>query len=161
MNVVSTYNSLVERIKAEKFLGLSSHFLILIIRVKVALIFLKSGIIKVQQGWDETLDQFENLYQFPVPEFLLPASAGLGMMAEILFPILLIFGLFTRVAAIPLLAMTLVIQYALPYNELYEVSFQNPDHYYWMLLLGTLIIFGAKNISCDFLLNKKFGFKKF
>ena len=82
----------------------------LALRVFPAAVFWKSGRTKVE-GWaiaDSTWFLFANEYALPV----LPHAwaAVLAMLAEHIFPILLIVGLFTRLSALALLVMTLVIQ---------------------------------------------------
>ena len=79
-------------------------------RVFPASVFWLSGRTKVD-GFrikDETLFLFQHEYALPLipPELAAPAAA----FAEHLFPVLLVLGLFTRLSALALLAMTVVIQ---------------------------------------------------
>ena len=64
--------------------------------------FLKSGLLKLQ-SWEQTLWLFENEYRTP----LLPpmAAAVLGVLGELVFPILLIVGLASRLSAAGLFAV--------------------------------------------------------
>lgn len=82
----------------------------LMCRVFPALVFSQSGRTKVD-GFsikDSTWFLFEHEYALPI----IPHewAAVLATMAEHLLPLLLVFGLFTRFAALGLLGMTLVIQ---------------------------------------------------
>lgn len=82
----------------------------LMLRVFPALVFWQSGRTKVD-GFsikDSTWFLFEHEYALP----LIPheVAAVMGTVAEHLLPALLILGLFTRLSALGLLAMTAVIQ---------------------------------------------------
>lgn len=94
----------------------------LALRIAVAVPFWKSGVLK----WDGFLQLSEiapllfenefqlhilgNTYPFPFP-YAMAFGAGVG---EIVLPILLVLGLFTRFAALGILAMTAVIQLTVP-----------------------------------------------
>ncbi len=81
----------------------------LIARISAGTVFLRSGLLKLE-GWKEgnTLALFKDEYKLPIipPEL----AMYLATAAELALPPLLIAGLFTRYAALALLAMTLVIQ---------------------------------------------------
>jgi putative oxidoreductase len=66
---------------------------------------------------------------------LLPIAlaAGSATAFEMLMPPLLVLGLFARPAALPLIAMTMVIQFT---------YLDHVDHLYWILLLGLILTFG-------------------
>ncbi len=66
-------------------------------------------------------------------------------------PVLLVLGLFTRLAAVPLLAMAMVIQFVLGAAN---PAFDHIEHYYWMMLMLVLIARGGGTLSLDFLLNR-------
>jgi len=96
-----------------------------------------AGLTKID-NWESTLSLFE--YEYAVP-FLPVAFAALSAtFFELAMPVLIILGLFTRLAALPLLVMTAVI-------ELTYGSF--PEHAYWALLLGVLMTYGAGKFSID------------
>lgn len=82
----------------------------LVARLSIAAVFWQSGQTKVD-GWslsDNALYLFENEYKLP---FIDPwLAAHLAALAEHLFPILLVLGLASRLSALALLGMTLVIQ---------------------------------------------------
>jgi putative oxidoreductase len=82
----------------------------LALRIFPAAVFLVSGRTKVE-GFsikDSTWFLFEHEYALPIIPFEL--AAVLATIAEHVFPVLMIVGLFTRFSALALLAMTAVIQ---------------------------------------------------
>ena len=91
---------------------LTPHWLLaLSARLAIAAIFWQSGRTKVE-GWltikDGTYFLFEHEYALPL--IPVPVAAHMATYAEHLFPVLLVLGLFTRLSALALLGMTLVIQ---------------------------------------------------
>jgi putative oxidoreductase len=76
-------------------------------------------------------------YDFPAPGLVAFASGS----AEILLPILLVFGLATRLAAFGLLLMTLVIQLTVPDGW--------PLHITWAAMALGIMAWGAGRISID------------
>ena len=122
----------------------AQDILLLIIRLWIANIFLRSGLLKIM-SWDATISLFQDEYALP---FLPPSIAAiLGTMAEIGAGAFILIGLLTPLAAIALLGVTLVI-------ELLVYPGTN-DHYHWMLLLGVLIFFGGGRLSADNFIFKK------
>ena len=124
-----------------------SPLLDLAIRLYMANIFFKAGKLKyetyVNEGWESVVYQFEEYH--PVPG-IDPGLAAIGGTAgELILPVLLALGLFTRFGAAGLLIMTMVIQFAVP--EDYGVS--NPEHYLWMLLLAVPLLKGGGMLSID------------
>jgi putative oxidoreductase len=113
----------------------------LVARISIGTIFLRSGILKVQ-GWKSgnTLALFKHEYQLPIlpPEL----AAYIATAAELALPPLLIAGLFTRYAALALLAMTLVIQLFV-----YPNAFDT--HGVWAVSLLYLIKYGAGSVALD------------
>jgi putative oxidoreductase len=115
------------------------------IRLYMASVFLRSGLVKIR-NWDGTLYLFENEYRVP----LLPpeAAAWLGTFAELAFPPLLALGLATRFAALSLSVVNLVAVIAfwhvLSGNEAARMS-----HFYWGLLLGVTLLHGPGKLSLD------------
>ena len=85
--------------------------LALIARVAIGAIFFLSGRTKVE-GWltvtEGTYTLFRDEYKLPLIPVEIAANAA--AWAEHLFPLLLVLGLFTRLSALALLGMTLVIQ---------------------------------------------------
>lgn len=117
--------------------------LLLVARLGIASIFFLSGRTKVE-GWltltDSTYELFRSEYTLP---FIDPTvAAHVATYAEHLFPVLLVLGLFTRVAALGLLGMTLVI-------EIFVYPDAWPTHLSWAGLLLPLIAQGAGALSLD------------
>ena len=112
-------------------------------RLSIAAIFWQSGRTKVD-GWltpsDGAIALFRDEYRLPLvaPEL----AAQLAVVAEHLFPVLLVLGLATRLSALALLAMTLVIQ-VFVYPDAW------PTHLSWAGLLMVLIGRGAGPLSLD------------
>src|SRR5215468_9150083 len=97
----------------------------LMARVSMAMIFWRSGQAKIA-NWDLTLQLFANEYKVPVlpPEIAAPMAAAV----ELGTPVLLVLGLFTRLATLPMIGMTLVIQ-------IFVYPMAWADHLVWMTLL--------------------------
>jgi putative oxidoreductase len=118
--------------------------LLLVQRAAIATIFFLSGRTKVDGLFtlsETTFYLFENDYA-GVP--LLPPvqAAYAATIAEHVFPILLVLGLFTRLSATALLGMTLVIQVFI-YPDAW------PTHLSWAGLLLPLIAMGGGRFSAD------------
>lgn len=92
------------------FTAIPDGVVALMLRIFPALVFWQSGQTKVEDFSikESTWFLFEHEYALPLvpPE----AAAVMATVAEHLLPVLLIFGLFTRLSALGLLAMTVVIQ---------------------------------------------------
>lgn len=119
----------------------------LLARVAVALQFWRSGQTKVD-GWqitETTFDLFREEYQVPLipPEI----AAYLATIQEHLFAVLLVIGLASRLSALGLLAMTLVIQ-------LFVYPANYPEHLLWGALLVLIIARGPGAFSIDHLLRR-------
>ena len=122
---------------------LPRSLLLLVQRLGIAAIFFLSGRTKVE-GWftltDTTFYLFETDYALP---FLNPVHAAYAAtIAEHLFPILLVLGLFTRFSAAALLGMTLVIQ-------LFVYPDARPTHLSWLGLMLPIIAMGGGRLSLD------------
>jgi putative oxidoreductase len=113
----------------------------------MAVIFWRSGEAKLK-NWDLTLQLFANEYRVPAisPEI----AANMALAVERTCPVLLVLGLFTRLATLPMIGMVLVIQIFV-----YPMSW--PDHLVWMTLLLLLLTRGPGAISLDHLIGKYFG----
>ena len=123
--------------------ALPLDLLLLVQRFGIATIFFLSGRTKVE-GWftlsETTYFLFENDYALPL---LQPVHAAYAAtIAEHLFPILLVLGLFTRVSATALLGMTLVIQ-------LFVYPDAWPTHLSWLGLMLPIIAMGGGRLSLD------------
>jgi putative oxidoreductase len=129
---------------AEWLETLTPHGLLaLAARMAIAAIFFQSGRTKVD-GWftvtDSAIALFREEYRLPLiaPEIAAPLAAT----AEHLFPLLLVLGLATRLSALALLGMTLVIQ-VFVYPDAW------PTHLSWAALLAYLAGRGAGPLSLD------------
>ncbi|PCI97688.1 MAG: hypothetical protein COB14_08635 [Alphaproteobacteria bacterium] len=128
------------------------------IRLFMAKIFFTSGKLRLNDylngQWDNQITAFTDYH--PIPGIPADIAAIAGTAGEIVLPILLAFGLFTRFGAAGLLTMTLSIQFLVPAE--YEIA--NPDHYMWMLLLAVPLLKGGGVLSADFALRKFFCKKR-
>lgn len=124
-----------------------SPAMMLAIRIWIAHVFWVSGILKVSD-WDTTITLFT--YEHPVPFLPVTLAAILGTTFEIVSPILLTAGFAARLATLPLIVMTLVINYT--YLEATE-------HYYWLMLLGIILFYGPGKLSIDHYIRQKYGKK--
>ena len=121
----------------------SHHLIALAARLGIAAVFWQSGRTKVD-GWltvnDSAIELFRTEYQLPLlpPEL----AAHLAAYAEHLFPLLLVLGLCTRLSALALLGMTLVIQ-VFVYPQAW------PTHLVWATVLLYLAGRGAGGLSLD------------
>jgi putative oxidoreductase len=143
--LVRTLENTVTRVAPDWLVSLALRF-------GVAIPFWKSGLTK----WDgfgvlsETpIVLFENEfllhvlgqeYNFPFPTFMAYASS----IGEIVLPILVVFGLFTRFAALGLLFMTLIIQLTFPDAW--------PLHLTWAAMAVGVMYLGGSRVSVDRLL---------
>ena len=120
--------------------------LTVIVRVAIASVFFLSGRTKVEgllTITDSTYYLFAEEYRVPLVSSDL--AAHLATYAEHLFPILIVLGLVTRLSALALLGMTLVI-------EVFVYPSGWPTHLLWASLLLYLIRFGGGAFSLDRLL---------
>jgi len=117
----------------------------LLFRVSVAAVFFKSGLVKIQ-SWETTVGLFRDEYNLPI---LPPALAAyLGTTLELTAPVLIVLGLFARLGALGLLAMTFVIQF-LVYPENWA------EHLMWASLLGWIVARGPGTVSVDHLIARR------
>ena len=120
----------------------------LLIRIWVANVFWKSGLTKIA-NWDTTLYLFEYEYQVPVlaPSF----AASLGTAAEIVLPILLVFGLAGRAAAGALFVFNIVAVISYPGLSSAAVA----QHHVWGLMLLVPLLRGPGKISIDHFIRQR------
>lgn len=123
---------------------------LLALRLALAVPFFKSGLTK----WDGfltlsngarylfteefKLHVFGAAFSYPAP-ILMATLAGIG---EIVLPILLVVGLFTRFAALGILVMTAVIQLTIPEGW---ANFHLP----WAAMALALVVFGPGGLALD------------
>jgi putative oxidoreductase len=135
-----------QRLAALSGRALPASLLLLVQRFGIAAVFFQSGRTKVEGIFtipDTTIELFRSEYALPLlpPELAAYMAAG----AEHLFPVLLVLGLFTRLSAVALLGMTLVIQ-----TFVYPDAW--PTHLSWAGLMLPLIALGGGKYSLDRLL---------
>lgn len=122
--------------------------LTVIARLSVAGIFWRSGQTKLE-GWkisDMAVELFRDEYKVPLlpPEL----AATLATAAEHVFPIMLVIGLGSRLGALGLLGMTLVIQ-VFVYPDAW------PIHGVWVVALLFIISRGPGVLSLDHLIRRR------
>lgn len=83
-------------------------------------------------------------YAFPAPEVMAFATA----CAEIVLPILLVFGLASRLAAFALLIMTLIVQLTIPDGW--------PIHITWAAMALGIMAWGPGRLSLDHMIERDF-----
>ena len=111
----------------------------LLFRLAVGSVFLKAGLTKIA-SWETTVALFRDEYKVPVvpPEM----AAALGTTFELGCSTLLIFGLASRLATLPLLGMLTVIQ-------LFVYPNAWADHLTWGSILIAILTRGAGVASLD------------
>jgi len=115
----------------------------LLLRVAVFRLFFWSGLVKIQD-WPGTIQLFQ--YEYMVPWLSPSLAALLAAGFELGASSLILIGCATRLAVLPLLGMSMVIQFVLgaanpAYNQL--------EHYLWMVLLLQLLVRGPGLLSLD------------
>ncbi len=138
-------------ISARHLLDRIPHDLVaLIARLSIAAVFWQSGQTKLD-GWQVTESAvylFENEYRLPLIDPWLAAHAA--ALAEHLFPLLLVIGLASRLSALALLGMTLVI-------EIFVYPDAWPTHGTWAVCLLVIIADGPGRASFDHFIARRFG----
>lgn len=141
--IISAYTGFISFL--ERLLG---PVILLYARYTIGVIFLNSGWMKFENflegEWLNTVFLFQEVH--PVPYISPELAAVLGTGTEIIFPILLIGGMFTRVAAIAIIAIILVM-------NLTPLIANDPEsletHSYWILALSFFVAKGAGSLSID------------
>ena len=126
----------------------SDDLLLLLARVFPAAIFWQSGQTKLD-GWqlsESAVYLFQEEYRLPLLDPLL--AAQLAAFAEHVFPALLLLGLLSRLSALALLAMTLVIQ-----TFVYPDAW--PTHGVWAVSLLWVVAKGGGRWSVDTLFSRR------
>ncbi len=116
---------------------------LLAVRLWMANIFWQSGQVKYYE-WAETVELFKNVYKVPILDPEVAAYFALGI--ELICPVLLVLGFFTRLATIPMLVMTAIIQFSFIHST---------EHFYWVVLLATVLCRGGGFFSLDYFIAKK------
>jgi len=121
----------------------------LVVRLWVAAVFFKSGLVKIQ-SWDTTILLFTNEYHVPLLSPYL--AAVLGTAAELTLPVFLAIGLGTRLAAAALFVFNIVA--VISYPELEGAGLD--QHYVWGILLAVTLVHGPGLASLDRLVSRLF-----
>jgi putative oxidoreductase len=146
--ILNTYDRAAALVSAKW----AETIMLLMVRAALAGIFWRSGRTKVEEGSLLTVSE-NTIYQFGDDPFnkvpLLPSdvAAYLTTYAEHALPILLVIGLFTRLSALALMSMTLVIQLFVFPEAWWQV------HILWVALALVLIVRGGGGLSMDRLLS--------
>lgn len=127
-------------------------------RFWLARIFFKSGYGRAKD-WGSQSFMFESIH--PVPGIPPNLAAYITTGAELVLPVMLMIGLFSRIAAFGMLIMTVVIQFIVAATpQGIENKIANSEHYYWMFLALMIICFGPGKLSIDALLRRRIGAKQ-
>jgi putative oxidoreductase len=114
----------------------------LLFRLGVASVFLRAGMVKVS-SWESTIALFRDEYRVPL---LSPAlAAGLATSFELACSTLLVLGLATRLATLPLLGIVATIQ-------LFVYPGAWSEHLVWGSILLFILTRGPGAISLDHLI---------
>ncbi|MFW2372302.1 MAG: DoxX family protein [Gammaproteobacteria bacterium] len=124
-----------------------SPLLDMLLRIWVAKVFFQSGWVRIQ-SWESTLMLFEYEYQVPVISPVLAAWLASG--AELMLPVLLLLGLFSRPAALALFIFNIVA--VVSYPDISAAGIK--DHMLWGVMLAMTLIHGPGKISIDYWLFK-------
>jgi putative oxidoreductase len=129
----------------------------LLLRIALSVPFWQSGVLKwngfLQLNPTATL-LFTSEFQLHLPggPYAYPAPAVMAFLsgsAEIVLPILLVLGLFTRLAALGLLVMTIIVELTIPTGW--------PIHITWAAMALAIMAWGAGPISLDQIGKRYFG----
>lgn len=142
-NYLANYDAMVAKLQSG-FVPL----LLLFCRLWVAWVFFNSGLTKIAT-WDSTLYLFELEYQVPLIPWEL--AAYMGTAAELILPVFLAFGLFTRPMAAILFVFNIIA--VVSYPLLWERGFY--DHQLWGLMILIVIVWGPGPLSLDKWLKSK------
>jgi putative oxidoreductase len=114
-------------------------------RLSIAAVFWNSGLTKIA-SWQTTVVLFRDEYHVPLlpPELV----ATLAAMVELSCPVLLVLGLASRLATMPMLGMTFVIE-AFVYPEDWI------EHLTWASLLLFILTRGPGMLSLDHLIRRR------
>ena len=114
----------------------------LLARLYVAKVFFMSGLTKLRD-WDITLALFMDEYKVPLlsPE----VAAVMGTAGELALPVLLVFGLGTRFAALGLSVVNVVAVLSL--TDIAPAALQ--QHVFWGSLLAAIALFCPGRLALD------------
>ena len=126
----------------------SQQIVLLVFRVWLFNVFFFSGWLKLN-GWETTLMLFE--YEYSVPFISFEMAAYLATFSELLFPVLLLFGIFPRVSTLALLSLNIVA--AISYADVSAAGLQ--QHILWSVIMVILFVYGGGRLGVDILRQQK------
>ena len=117
-----------------------------LLRFSMASVFWHAGMTKIA-SWDTTIALFRDEYMVPIlpPEL----AASLAAAVELTCPVLLVLGFATRLATLPMLGMTFVI-------EVFVYPEQWIEHLMWASILVFILTRGPGALSLDHVIARKF-----
>ena len=121
----------------------------LLLRIWIANVFWKSGLTKVS-NMSTTMFLFEHEYSVPILSVEL--AAYLATAAELVLPLLLVFGLAGRAAAGALFVFNAVAVISYPTLNAFGIA----QHQVWGVMLLVLLLRGPGKISIDHFIRKRF-----
>jgi putative oxidoreductase len=116
----------------------------LAMRIAVGAVFFNSGLLKIN-SWQFAIKLFQDEYKVPLLDPVW--AARLATFNELTFSVLLIIGLATRIATLPLLGMIAVIQ-----TFVYPQAWT--EHMLWASILVFLLTRGPGELSFDYLVER-------
>ncbi len=142
---LTTYDHVIEALQ-RGFIPL----LLVFCRLWVSWVFFNSGLTKIA-SWDSTLYLFE--YEYHVPLIPWELAAYMGTAAELVLPVFMVVGLFTRPMAAILFVFNIIA--VVSYPLLWEKGFY--DHQLWGLMILIVVVWGPGAISADKVIRSKFN----
>lgn len=121
----------------------------LVLRIWIANVFWKAGLTKIA-NIDTTMYLFE--YEYAVPIIPFELAAYMAIAAELVLPILLVFGFAGRAAAGALFVFNIVA--VISYPTLNQVGIL--QHQVWGVMLLVLLLRGPGKISIDHFIRRRF-----
>ena len=121
----------------------------LVLRIWVANVFWKSGLTKIS-NLSSTMYLFE--YEYAVPIIPFEIAAYLAIAAELVLPVLLVFGIAARAAAGALFVFNIVAVISYPTLNAAGIV----QHQVWGVMLLVLLLRGPGKISIDHFIRKHF-----
>lgn len=139
--------TLIERVESvlDALGRLPVSILQFLLRLSMASVFWHAGMTKIA-SWATTIALFRDEYMVPIlpPEL----AASLAATVELTCPVLLVLGLATRLATLPMLGMTFVI-------EVFVYPEQWIEHLMWASILVFILTRGPGALSLDHLIARK------
>ena len=143
------HSSMTLAARAESVIDVLARFpaavLQFLLRFSIASVFWHSGMTKIA-SWDTTIALFRDEYMVPIlpPEL----AASLAATVELTCPVLLVLGIASRLATLPMLGMTFVI-------EVFVYPEQWIEHLMWGSILVFILTRGPGVVSLDHLIARK------